>query len=73
MLDGLAILVVGGFASALSSTLTTPLDVVKTRFATGIISADIGITKALILIGQTEGLAGLYSGFLERALWYVRA
>ena len=69
LFDTLAILVVGGFASALSSTLTTPLDVVKTRIATGIISRDTNIIKALIMIGKTEGIAGLYSGYLERALW----
>lgn len=63
------ILMVGAAASALSSACTTPLDVVKTRIATGKITHGSGVIRAVRDIFRTEGIRGLYSGVQERAVW----
>jgi solute carrier family 25 S-adenosylmethionine transporter 26 len=60
--------VAGAIASGVSSGLTTPLDVVKTRIATGLLPSNIPIFKAIIEIGKREGLGGLYGGVRARAL-----
>ena len=61
-------LVVGAIASALSSTLTTPLDVVKTRLATGRIAAGTPILASLRAIAKADGVSGLFVGLQERVL-----
>lgn len=67
--DNLRILLVGGTASALSSACTTPIDVVKTRLATGTLPKGTKVAAAVAEIAKKEGLRGLYSGVQERALW----
>ena len=59
----------GSLSSALSSILTTPLDVVKTRLATGILPAGAPIWRSIWLISRDEGLSVLYAGAGERVLW----
>lgn len=61
-------LIAGAASSALSSTITTPIDVVKTRIATGVIPRGTGIAPAIINIMRTEGLVGLFAGRGERLL-----
>ena len=67
--DNLRILLVGGAASALSSACTTPIDVVKTRLATGTLPKGTKVSAAIAQIAKKEGVKGLYSGVQERALW----
>lgn len=67
--DNLRILLIGGAASALSSACTTPIDVVKTRLATGTLPKGTKVAAAIAQIAKKEGLKGLYSGVQERALW----
>ena len=67
--DNLRILLVGGAASALSSACTTPIDVVKTRLATGTLPKGTKVSTAIAQIAKKEGVKGLYSGVQERALW----
>ena len=63
------ILLVGAAASALSSACTTPLDVVKTRLATGKLARGTKVFTAISDIAKKEGPRGLYSGVQERAVW----
>ena len=63
------ILFAGAVASALSSACTTPLDVVKTRLATGKYARGTQVFTAIFDIANREGLRGLYSGVQERAMW----
>lgn len=63
------ILFAGAVASALSSACTTPLDVVKTRLATGKLERGTKVFAAISDIARKEGLRGLYSGVQERAMW----
>ena len=65
----IGILLVGAAASALSSACTTPLDVVKTRLATGKLARGTKVFAAISDIANKEGLRGLYSGVQERAVW----
>lgn len=68
-IENVGYLIAGALASSLSSVATTPIDVVKTRIATGIISANTPIYSALIDIGRKEGPLGLFAGVEQRALW----
>jgi Mitochondrial carrier protein len=52
-----------------SSIATTPIDVVKTRLATGVIPHGTPIIQALRDIAQREGLHGLYAGVQARLLY----
>jgi solute carrier family 25 (mitochondrial S-adenosylmethionine transporter), member 26 len=63
------VLLVGGVASALSSACTTPIDVVKTRLATGMLPSGTKVLPAIATIARQEGAKGLFSGVQERALW----
>lgn len=62
-------LVAGALAGAIASGITTPLDVVKTRIATGRIKFGTGVLSALRTIHCTEGVRGLYAGVRPRVLW----
>ena len=53
--SSLCYLIAGASASMLSSALTTPMDVIKTRFATGVISPGTPILQALQTIAKNEG------------------
>jgi len=56
-------------SSALSSILTTPIDVVKTRLATGMLAPGAPVWRSIWLISRDEGLSVLYAGAGERVLW----
>mmetsp|Transcript_1409 Transcript_1409/g.1547 ORF Transcript_1409/g.1547 Transcript_1409/m.1547 type:complete len:361 (-) Transcript_1409:14-1096(-) len=58
----------GGFASAFSSILTTPFDVVKTRLATGLLSPGTPVFTAMNQIMVAEGVRGLFAGAQARVL-----
>lgn len=62
-------MVAGGIASALSSALTTPFDVVKTRIASGMLPPGSPILQAIASIYKQEGLRGVYAGVETRLLW----
>eukprot|EP01035_Chromulina_nebulosa_P017495 gene17495-23050_t len=62
-------LLAGGIASMLSSAATTPIDMIKTRFATGVIPAGTPIWQALVDVAKTEGVSGLYAGVHVRLLY----
>lgn len=59
----------GSVAGAFSSACTTPMDVLKTRFATGKIKSGTGIISAFKHIVDTEGAAGLFVGIRPRTVW----
>lgn len=73
--DGRATLTKGEFIAAgalsgvISSTCTTPMDVLKTRFATGKIKPGTGIIHALKDIVMKDGVPGLFVGLRPRLVW----
>jgi len=67
--SSLGYLIAGASASMLSSALTTPFDVIKTRLALGVIAPGTPVFQALRSIAKKEGIKGLYAGVQERILW----
>lgn len=68
--------IAGGFAGAIASAATTPLDVVKTRLQTqGEIGARRyrGLLDALRVIRDEEGFQGLMRGVRPRILFHIPA
>lgn len=63
------LLIAGALSGAFASTLTTPMDVLKTRFATGAFPPRTTIPSAFLSIVRDQGLAGLFVGVRPRALW----
>ena len=63
------LLLSGAIASSISSGMTTPLDVVKTRMATGMLPKGTSVYTALGLIARNEGYLALYKGTQARMLW----
>lgn len=63
------LIVAGSMAGALSSSCTTPLDVLKTRMATGIIKPGTALPTAVADIIRQEGIQGLFAGLQPRVLW----
>lgn len=61
--------VAGALAGVLSSTCTTPMDVIKTRLATGLIDPRAGIVGALKDIVRKDGVPGLFVGLRPRLIW----
>jgi solute carrier family 25 S-adenosylmethionine transporter 26 len=59
----------GAAAGALSSALTTPVDVVKTQLATGKLPASAGVRGGLRLVYRRHGLGGVYAGVGARCVW----
>lgn len=59
----------GSMAGALSSACTTPMDVVKTRLATGIIAPGTSLPSAFSTIIKRDGVPGLFVGIRPRMLW----
>lgn len=59
----------GSMAGALSSACTTPMDVVKTRFATGVIPPGTSLPAAFTSIIKRDGAQGLFVGIRPRMLW----
>ncbi|KAI4311750.1 hypothetical protein MLD38_036623 [Melastoma candidum] len=73
-LNTIQTLVCGGIAGSTAALFTTPFDVVKTRLQTqkpGTASRYNGVLQALLEIGRTEGLKGLYRGLTPRLIMYV--
>jgi hypothetical protein len=72
-------LVCSALAGALASLITNPLDLVKLRMQVQRASESYrsdkavyrNLTQGLVLIAQTEGLAGLYKGSIARALYHT--
>ncbi|KAG8462364.1 hypothetical protein KFE25_012184 [Diacronema lutheri] len=56
----------GAISGACSSVLMTPLDVVKTRLATGQYAATLGMRRSLVKLATEEGLSGLFAGAKAR-------
>ncbi|KAK4536763.1 hypothetical protein CDCA_CDCA09G2788 [Cyanidium caldarium] len=65
------LLLAGSMAGALSSALTTPLDVVKTKFSTATSArlSSLSVLGMLRHVLQQEGPAGLFRGVSARAFW----
>ncbi|XP_067931951.1 mitochondrial S-adenosylmethionine carrier protein-like [Watersipora subatra] len=61
----------GAIAGSVAASLTTPLDVAKTRImlAQERVGNSEGIWKVLSNIYHTEGVQGLWAGVLPRVLW----
>lgn len=59
----------GALAGAIASGLMTPIDVLKTRFATGAIPNHVGLLQGFQLIYNQHGWTGLYAGAGARMLW----
>ena len=56
-------LLFGGFAGLLAQTCTYPLDIVRRRVQVhGQVNGTSSVVSALVHIGKTEGLSGLYKG-----------
>jgi len=64
-----AYVLAGAFSGMLASGLTTPMDVVKTKLATGVLSRDLSLLQCLKRVAQTEGLVGMYTGIQGRLVW----
>lgn len=64
-----ALLLAGGAAGVVASAATTPLDVIKTRFATGKIPRTVGVSSALAKVWREEGARALWAGAQPRMLW----
>lgn len=58
----------GALSGASSSIIMTPVDVVKTRLATGQYLARLGLRGSLVKLATEEGLAGLFAGAQARML-----
>lgn len=63
-----AYFLVGALAGVLSSTLTTPLDVLKTQVATGRLPRGLNPLQGLAAVWAREGARGLYAGVQPRAV-----
>lgn len=59
----------GSVAGVASSACTTPMDVLKTRFATGSIKPGTAIFPAIRDIVQRDGVPGLFVGIRPRMVW----
>ncbi|KAJ8903875.1 hypothetical protein NDN08_000408 [Rhodosorus marinus] len=61
-------LLAGGLAGLLSSFVTTPMDVMKTKYATGK-AANLNIAGLASKILREEGVRGLFVGLRPRLMW----
>jgi solute carrier family 25 (mitochondrial S-adenosylmethionine transporter), member 26 len=59
----------GAVSGAIASAITTPMDVIKTRFATARVAPGAGIVRVASDIVKERGVAGLYVGIRPRVLW----
>lgn len=67
-------LILGGLAGGISSYLTTPLDVIKTRLQVqGSTLRYNGWWDAMRSIWMTEGAKGMFRGSIPRITWYIPA
>lgn len=63
------LILAGSMAGAMSSALTTPMDVVKTGFATGNIKPHTKLPIAIRDIVRNQGVSGLFIGARPRIVW----
>jgi solute carrier family 25 S-adenosylmethionine transporter 26 len=68
-INSISLLFAGGLASGISSGLTTPLDVVKTRLSTGLLPPGSPVVTSLTAIAKKEGFRALYAGASTRIAW----
>lgn len=61
--------VAGAVAGSLASAAVTPMDVIKTRFATGAVRPGASIVGVAMDIVRDAGVKGLYVGVRPRVLW----
>lgn len=61
-------LIAGAISSGISSFVTTPLDVMKTRYATGLLDPKIPIFISMYHIAKKEGIESLFAGAQVRIL-----
>ena len=59
----------GAIAGAIASGLMTPVDVLKTKFATGSLPTHLGLLGGMQSIYHQYGWTGLYAGAGARMLW----
>lgn len=59
----------GAASGAVASAITTPMDVIKTTFATGKAAPGAGIFDVAATIVKERGVGGLYVGIRPRVLW----
>lgn len=59
----------GAVAGSIASAITTPMDVIKTRYATGKVTPGIGLLGAAAEVVRDQGVRGLYVGIKPRLLW----
>lgn len=59
----------GSLAGALSSACTTPMDLVKTGLATGVIEPGTSLPVAFREIVRKRGVTGLFIGIRPRIIW----
>jgi len=72
LLEGLLVIAAGAASSAFAGALSTPADVVKTRVQTsfrGTPGSSVGVGTAFRLILRKEGLAAMYRGAAQRAMY----
>ncbi|KAI0566551.1 mitochondrial carrier [Gracilaria domingensis] len=62
-------IVAGSVAGVTSSACTTPMDVLKTRFATGAIKPGTAIVPAIREVVRRDGVPGLFVGIRPRIVW----
>ncbi|CAN8070696.1 unnamed protein product [Agarophyton chilense] len=62
-------IVAGSVAGVVSSACTTPMDVLKTRFATGAIKPGTAIVPAIQEVVRRDGVRGLFVGIRARLVW----
>jgi solute carrier family 25 S-adenosylmethionine transporter 26 len=65
----LCYLFAGSLASSVSTALTTPIDVIKTRMAVESIPSGTNFITAFKLIAKREGLRSLFTGVKARIVW----
>lgn len=58
----------GAISGATASAIMTPVDVVKTRIATGMLDSKLGVSGALLKLAAEEGKKGLFAGCKARML-----
>lgn len=63
------LILAGAVAGVISSVVTTPMDVLKTRFATGAFPPETSIPAAFQSIVREHGFPGLFVGVRPRAIW----
>ncbi|PXF48072.1 Protein MITOFERRINLIKE 1, chloroplastic [Gracilariopsis chorda] len=63
------VIAAGSIAGVASSACTTPMDVLKTRFATGAIKPGTAILPAIRDIVGRDGVPGLFVGIRPRIVW----